>query len=77
MDDHADQQADRVDHDVAFAALDLLPASKPRIPPLSVVLTDWLSMTPAVGLASRPSRSRAAITSSLLMVRSRPSSRQR
>lgn len=26
------------------------PASKPRIPPLSVVFTDWLSITPAVGL---------------------------
>src|SRR5271169_4355149 len=36
-----------------------LPASKPRGPPLSVVLTDWLSITPAEGLASRPARSRA------------------
>lgn len=44
---------------------------------VSVVLTLWLSMTPADGLASRPSRSRAAMTSSLLMARSNPSSRQR
>ena len=36
-----------------------LPASKPRGPPLSVVLTDWLSMIPAVGWASRPAASRA------------------
>ena len=39
-----------------------LPASNPRGPPLSVVFADWLSMTPAVGLASRPSFSRAAMT---------------
>src|SRR5208283_1424688 len=40
-----------------------LPASKPRGPPASVVLTDWLSTTTAVGAAWRPSSSRAAITS--------------
>jgi len=33
-----------------------LPASSPEMPPLSVILTDWLSITPAVGLASRPTR---------------------
>ena len=38
-----------------------LAASKPRIPPLSVVFTDWLSITPADGLASRPAASRAAM----------------
>ena len=53
-----------------------LPASKPRIPPLSVVLTLWLSMTPAVGLASRPSSSRAAMTRWWLIVSSSPRSRQ-
>ena len=36
-------------------------ASKPRIPPLSVGFTDWLSITPADGLASRPAASRAAM----------------
>ena len=36
-------------------------ASKPRIPPLSVVFTDWLSITRAAGLASRPAASRAAM----------------
>lgn len=35
-----------------------LQASKPQVVPLSVVLPDWLSTTPTVGLASRPSRSR-------------------
>src|SRR5512143_714448 len=34
-----------------------LPASKPRGPPASVVLIDWLSITPADGLASRPATS--------------------
>jgi hypothetical protein len=70
MHDEPDQVALGVGDDVALAALDfsatsslsLLPASKPRGPPLSVVFTDWLSITPAVGLASRPAASRAAIT---------------
>src|SRR5262249_3598248 len=43
-------------------------ASKPRGPPLSVVLADWLSITPADGLASRPARSRACCSSRKLMV---------
>jgi len=77
MNDETDRQTERVDDAVALAAHDLLSGIKARIPPLSVVLIDWLSMTPAVGLASLPSLSRIAITSSLLMVRSRPSSRQR
>ncbi len=40
---------------------------------LSVVFTDWLSITPAVGLASRPAFSRAAITSVWLMTAKVPS----
>jgi hypothetical protein len=47
--------------------LTFLPASQPRGPPLSVVFTDWLSITPALGLAARPVFSRAAITSSWLI----------
>src|ERR1041385_3657659 len=35
-----------------------LAGSNPRGPPSSVVLTDWLSMTPAEGLGSRPAASR-------------------
>jgi len=53
-----------------------LPASKPRGPPASVVLTDWLSITPALGLASRPAASRTAISRRWLIVCQRPSSRQ-
>jgi hypothetical protein len=54
MHDQSDEMAGRVGDNVLLAANDLLPASKPRVPPPSVVLTDWLSMTPAVGLACRP-----------------------
>jgi hypothetical protein len=70
MHDESDQVALGVGNNVALAALDLsatsslslFPASKPRGPPLSVVFTDWLSITPAVGLASRPAASRDAMT---------------
>jgi hypothetical protein len=49
-----------------------LPASSPRGPPLSVVFTDCLSMTPAVGLAWRPAFARMALTSRWLMSANRP-----
>jgi len=51
------------------------PASNPRIPPLSVVFTLWESITPAVGEASRPACSRAAITSAWLIDGQTPASR--
>ena len=54
-----------------------LPASKPRMPPLSVVFTDWLSITPADGAAWRPAASRAETTSNRLISAQVPSSRQR
>ena len=78
MDDETHQQAERVDNDMALAALDLLA----RVKATNSRRFRWscpigLSITPAVGLASLPSLSRAAITSVLLIVRSRPSSRQR
>ena len=40
--------------------LTFLPVSKPRGPPLSVAFTDWLSTTPADGLARRPCALRAS-----------------
>ena len=43
------------------------PASNPRGPPTSAVFTDWLSITPAVGDAERPARSRAITTKAWLM----------
>jgi hypothetical protein len=63
MHDQPNQIALRVGDDVALAALDLLSCV---IAPRAAALggfTDWLSITPAVGLASRPAASRAAITS--------------
>jgi len=62
MHDEADEVALRVGDDMPQRPLIFLPASNPRGPPLSVVFTDGLSMTPAVGLASRPAFSRAAMT---------------
>src|SRR5712691_3558644 len=56
-----EQEAERVDDDVALAAPHLLARIPAARPPLSVVLTLWLSMMAADGLASRPAASRAAM----------------
>ena len=48
--------------------LTFLPASYAVMPQLSVVLTDWLLMLPAVGLASRPTCWRAVIARRWLIV---------
>src|SRR5229473_1912394 len=58
---NGEQEAERIDHDVALAASHLLAGIPAARPPLSVVLTLWLSMIAADGLASRPSASRAAM----------------
>ena len=68
------QMALRVGDDVALAALDLLAGIKAAGPPASVVFTDWLSMTPAEGLASQPAFSREAATRAWL-IRSKVPSR--
>ena len=47
----------RIDERVAFAPVDLLASIVTASPPASVVLTLWLSMIAAEGLASRPTRS--------------------
>ena len=62
MDEHEEHQAEGVGYDVALAALELLAGVVAGDPAAPVVFTDWLSMTPAVGDASRPASSRAAIT---------------
>src|SRR3954454_6617188 len=62
VDDDAEQQARGVERDVALAApyfLGRVPAARP---PFSVVLTLWVSTIAAVGLGSRPSRSRSITT---------------
>src|SRR3954465_6165738 len=62
VDDHAQQQARGVDRDVPLAALELLGRVVAARAPFSVVLTLWVSRMTAVGLGSRPSRSRSIIT---------------
>ena len=62
MNQRMKQQPYRVDEDVALLALDLLariiPARIDANPPFSALLTLWLSMMQAVGLASRSIASR-------------------
>jgi hypothetical protein len=59
MDEDAKQEAGGVDGNVAFAPPHLLGRVVAPWPPFSVVLTLWVSMIAAVGLASRPSCSRS------------------
>jgi hypothetical protein len=62
MDDGVQQQALRVYQDMALLAFDLLSGIKARRvdrkPPFSALLTLWLSMIAALGLASCPASSR-------------------
>jgi hypothetical protein len=62
MNDRMKQQAYRVDKNMPLLAVDLLARIiAVRIntaPPFSALFTLWLSMTAAVGLASRPAASR-------------------
>ena len=62
MNDDAEQEAGGIDRDMALATLDLLGGIVAARPPFSVVLTLWVSMITAVGLASRPSVSRNVMT---------------
>jgi hypothetical protein len=49
-----DQQTAGVGHHVALSPTDRLGRILTPWPPLSVVLTDWLSITPADGLGGKP-----------------------
>ena len=64
VDDHVQQEAERVDEDVPLATLDLLARVIARRidrgPPFCAPLALWASMIATVGLASRPACSRAA-----------------
>ncbi len=51
-------QSKSVYEQMPFASINLLAGVMSMEPPFSVVLTDWLSMIPALGSASRPSASR-------------------
>ena len=62
---HVQQQAERVDEDVALAAENLLARIKPlrikRAPPFTAPLALCVSMIAVVGLASRPACSRHSV----------------
>ena len=64
MNDNAQEQAERVDQDVALATRDLLASiialRVERRPPFCAALPLWLSMIATLGLASRPACSRTA-----------------
>jgi hypothetical protein len=68
MDQREQQEAKRVGDDVALAALDLLSRVIACNSTSFRSFTLWLSMTPADGLASLPSGSRATITRRWLIV---------
>ncbi len=62
VDGDGEDQAEGVDEEMALLALDLLARVIARRvdarPPFSALFTLWLSITPALGEAARPSRSR-------------------
>ena len=62
MNGDGEDQAEGIDEELAFLAFDLLARVIARRvdarPPFSALFTLWLSITAALGEASRPSRSR-------------------
>ena len=62
MNGDGEDQTEGIDEEMAFLAFDLLARVIARRvdarPPFSALLTLWLSITAALGEASRPSRSR-------------------
>ena len=58
MQHDGEDQADGVDNDMSFAAVDFLAGIITAARPFSVVLTLWLSMIAALGVASRPASRR-------------------
>jgi hypothetical protein len=72
----SEQQAGCVGDDMPLAAFDFLRRIETARSASSVVLTDWLSITPAEGLGSRPAASRACSNNSKLIRSNTPPSRQ-
>ena len=54
MDHDSQDQTERVNEDMSFSARNFLTRVIAAIPPLSAVLTDWLSRTAALGVGLRP-----------------------
>ena len=54
VNDQCEDQAERVNNDMALAPLCFLARVVPSLAPFSAVLTDWLSMMPALGVGLRP-----------------------
>lgn len=54
VNDHTQQQTDRIDQNMPFPAFYLFARIVTTRPPFSVVFTDWLSMIAALGVGSRP-----------------------
>ena len=77
MNGDREEKPERIDADMALAPVDLLAGVVPADPPFSVVFTLWLSRIAAVGLASRPSCSRTAITRWCRIASHTPSSMNR
>ena len=55
VDDQCENQAERVNNDMTLAPKRFLARVVPSVAPFSAVLTDWLSMMPALGVGLRPS----------------------
>ena len=55
VNDQREDQTERVNDDMALAPLGFLARIVSSVAPFSAVLTDWLSMMPALGVGFRPS----------------------
>ena len=55
VDDQCENQAERVNNDMTLAPKRFLARVVSSVSPFSAVLTDWLSMMPALGVGLRPS----------------------
>lgn len=57
-DDDDEEEPERIDEHMALASVQLLGRVIAMAPPFSVVLTDWLSMMPALGCRCFPAATR-------------------
>ncbi len=77
MNDDAQQQAERIYRDVAFAAFREFARVETALPPFCAVLTDCESITAAVGSRFRPAFSRKASRNTVLIFSHTPDVLQR